>query len=412
MSAYLIRGLVVDPHARSVGFYGSELSMPPAAIKVLIALVGAPGGSLTRKSLVNLTSITGSDASLNQAVYQLRCALRAAGIDPDEIVVTEPWRGYRLASPAHKITTNVRTHRSDLDLAEARLLCEARTSAALKRARLLLLRSLSRDPSTEAMLSLAQVQFLVPALGFGLPCESIPKALQICENLIRRKPVDGRPMAVKALIFFSYLGQRAEAEELFRLAVKISPDSALVRHWFAKALACSSRTTEALRQAKIALSLQPLSLAIRCDLAQIELQFGAARSALRTIRPALEINPSYARANVFYATALEQISDRAIAVKTLSRVVSDEIDDPMAFAWAGASLACLGEDGRAEHALRQLSKRRESGNPFPWFAEAMVHKGLGDKRGSQLAKSKAGNALDASRLWSRLNPLANQFLLN
>lgn len=59
------------------------------------------------------------------------------------------------------------------------------------------------------------------------------------------------------------------AEKEYRRAIELNPSYATARHWYALFLAAMNRPAEAVAEAKRAQELDPLSLVINADLAQV-----------------------------------------------------------------------------------------------------------------------------------------------
>jgi len=404
---FTIGEFVVDSYGQSVRCGPVEASLSPVALRVFLTLIESEAPLRREEIIERVWGPRGNDACLNQAVYELRRGLDRSSPGASRLIVTEPWNGYRLGAPVIRVDDAPSDRRPlDLVIANAQLLSEGRTCKALKSSLRLFQGAELRTGDPEASLGLAQARFLLAAFGGCYPCETIPQAEMALSKLLRANPLDGRALATLSMILWSYRGQVLKAEQLFLEALRQSPDEPIVRHWFAKFLACQGRVEEALRHGKDACAISPASLAIRCDLGQCEIQSGLYRQAIRTLSPVQEANPGYERARLLFSLAQHANGQRADAEHALMDMAERPTQDDMILAWCGSALGRIGHKTHASQVAETLSKRREHGRHIPWIAEKLVYDSIGEEGFAKKSHSRAKAAFDGSDMWVRLNPLA------
>jgi TolB-like protein/DNA-binding winged helix-turn-helix (wHTH) protein/Flp pilus assembly protein TadD len=164
----------------------------------------------------------------------------------------------------------------------------------------------------------------------------------------------------------------------FRRAIELNPGYATAHHWYAWHLTLLGRFDEAITEMRKAENLDPLSLIINADLAEL---LGLAHSYDDSIRQSLktiEMDPNFALAHNQLAQAYLQKHMYAEAVAELQKAVKLSGDSPTCMANLARAYVASGKRSEAVKLLDDLKKRSSPG--YSNAAEiAMIYASLGDK---------------------------------
>ena len=163
----------------------------------------------------------------------------------------------------------------------------------------------------------------------------------------------------------------------FQRAIELNPGYATAHHWYAWHLSLLGRFDEAITEMRKAENLDPLSLIINADLAEL---LGLAHSYDDSIRQSLktiEMDPNFALAHNQLAQAYLQKHMYAEAVAELQKAVELSEDSPTCIANLARAYVSSGQRSEAVKLLDVLKKRSSTG--YSNSSEiAMVYASLGD----------------------------------
>ena len=167
------------------------------------------------------------------------------------------------------------------------------------------------------------------------------------------------------------------AGEEFRRAIHLNPGYATAHHWYAWHLSVMGRHDEAIAEMRRAESLDPLSLIIMAELAELLIASHSYDESIRQSRKALEMDPGFALAHNQLGEAFLQKHMHGEAVAELKKAVELSGGSPTCVANLSRAYVASGERGEAEKLLRDLEKRSATG--YPDHAEiAAIYASLGD----------------------------------
>ena len=170
----------------------------------------------------------------------------------------------------------------------------------------------------------------------------------------------------------------AAAEREFRRAIDLNPGYATAHHWYAWHLSLMGRYGEAVAEMRQARSLDPLSLIINADLAEILLIAHFYDESMRQSRKTIDMDPDFALAHNQLAEAYLQKHMRDDAVTEFQRAVQLSEGSPVCTANLARAYAASGRSAEARQLLTSLQTR--SNPAYSNAAEiAMVYAALGDK---------------------------------
>jgi TolB-like protein/DNA-binding winged helix-turn-helix (wHTH) protein/Flp pilus assembly protein TadD len=163
----------------------------------------------------------------------------------------------------------------------------------------------------------------------------------------------------------------------FRRAIELNPGYATAHHWYAWHLTLLGRFDEAITEMRKAENLDPLSLIINADLAEL---LGLAHSYDESIRQSLktiEMDPNFALAHNQLAQAYLQKHMYSEAIAELQKAVKLSGDSPTCMANLARAYVASGKRSEAVNLLDDLKKRSNPG--YSNAAEiAMIYASLGD----------------------------------
>jgi TolB-like protein/DNA-binding winged helix-turn-helix (wHTH) protein/Flp pilus assembly protein TadD len=163
----------------------------------------------------------------------------------------------------------------------------------------------------------------------------------------------------------------------FQRAIELNPGYATAHHWYAWHLSLLGRFDEAIVEMRKAEDLDPLSLIINADLAEL---LGLAHSYDESVRQSLktiEMDPNFALAHNQLAQAYLQKHMYAEAVAELQKAVKLSGDSPTCMANLARAYIASGKRSEAVKLLDDLKKRSNPG--YSNSSEiAMIYASLGD----------------------------------
>jgi TolB-like protein/DNA-binding winged helix-turn-helix (wHTH) protein/Tfp pilus assembly protein PilF len=170
----------------------------------------------------------------------------------------------------------------------------------------------------------------------------------------------------------------ASAEKEFRLAIDDNPGYATAHHWYAWHLSLMGRHGEAIAEMRKARNLDPLSLIINADLAEILLIAHFYDESVQQSRGTIEIDPDFALAHNQLAEAYLQTHRRDDAIIEFQKAVELSEGSPLCTANLARAYASSGRSADAGQLLTGLKKR--SSPAYSNAAEiAMIYAALGEK---------------------------------
>jgi TolB-like protein/DNA-binding winged helix-turn-helix (wHTH) protein/Tfp pilus assembly protein PilF len=152
-------------------------------------------------------------------------------------------------------------------------------------------RAISRDPNyAQAYAGLADA-YLVLGAGFMPDIEAYEKARAAAEKALDLDK--GLADAYTSLAYEKFVNEldMKGAEERYRRALSLDPNSANAHHWYALYLMGMKRLEEAIVHINRAAELDPLAIAIRYNAATIYMVAGRYNEAAREARRGIEIDP-------------------------------------------------------------------------------------------------------------------------
>jgi TolB-like protein/DNA-binding winged helix-turn-helix (wHTH) protein/Tfp pilus assembly protein PilF len=254
-----------------------------------------------------------------------------------------------------------------------------RTADGLEKALEYFHRAIGKDPNYAAAYSgLADTYALLGDWQYAVmpPKEALPraktaamKALELDDSLS-----EAHASLAFSLDLFDWNWDAAEKE--FRRAIVLNPGYATAHHWYAWHLSGMGRNSEAIAEMKKAENLDPLSLIINADLAELLLIAGFSDESIQQSRKTIDMDPNFAVAHYDLGQALVQkhmYSEAIAELETATKLSADSAICKSTLAYAYAV------SGRRNEALKILNDLTRRSRDFSSAAEiALIYVGLGE----------------------------------
>ena len=252
-----------------------------------------------------------------------------------------------------------------------------RTADGLKVALAYFNQAIEEDPKyAQAYSGLADTYVLLGDWEYEVlsPDEAFPKAKAAAIRALELdNTLSDAHTSLASLGMFDWDWQSAGVE--FRRAIELNPSYATAHQWYAWHLNLLGRKSEAIAEMRKAESLDPLSLIISADMADVLLVVRLYDESIQESRKTLEMDPNFAVAHFELGEAYAQKRMYSEAIAELQRAIalsggSTTFTSNLAYAYAVS--------GRRNEALKIMNdlKTRSSRNPSEI---ALIYVGLDEK---------------------------------
>jgi TolB-like protein/DNA-binding winged helix-turn-helix (wHTH) protein/Flp pilus assembly protein TadD len=210
------------------------------------------------------------------------------------------------------------------------------------------------------------------------PKEAYPKAKAAALKALELDSSLGEAHNSLAFVLDGYDWDLDAGGKEFRRAIELNPGYATAHHWYAWHLALLGRYDEAIAEMKRAESLDPLSLIINADLAELLLLAHSSDESMRQSRKTIEMDPNFAMAHNQLGQAYLQQHMYKEAVVELQKAVQLAGESPTCIANLARAYALSGQKNEA---VKLLSKLKTSSTPGYSHASeiAVIYVSLGDR---------------------------------
>ena len=200
-----------------------------------------------------------------------------------------------------------------------------------------------------------------------------------------------------------YAWNWAEAERNFRRSLALDPNNANTHFWYNEHyLLTVRRWDEAIREARRARELDPLSLTINGAVGRGLYSAGRAEEAVEELRKVVAIDTTFVANNEYLGTAYVALGRYAEAVPVLRRAVDPAVRQSSPLGILGFALAKSGRRAEAQEVLRELLERQRRGYIAP-TSLAVLHAGLGDTTGTFAWLQRALEGRDPFLIYNFVN---------
>jgi TolB-like protein/DNA-binding winged helix-turn-helix (wHTH) protein/Flp pilus assembly protein TadD len=256
-----------------------------------------------------------------------------------------------------------------------------RTANGLKVALAYFNQAIEEDPKyAQAYSGLADTYALLGDWQYAVmtPKEALPKAKAAAMKALELD--DSLSEAHNSLAFclegFDWDFEAAGKE--FRRAIELNPGYATAHHWYAWHLSLVGRNSEAVAEMRKAENLDPLSLIINADLAELLLIAHLSDESIQQSNKTIEMDPNFALAHNQLAQAYLEKHMFGEAIAEIQKAIQLSGGSPTCTTNLARAYAASGKTAAAVGLLNDLKKGSASGDPHT--AEiAMIYAALGNK---------------------------------
>jgi TolB-like protein/DNA-binding winged helix-turn-helix (wHTH) protein/Flp pilus assembly protein TadD len=263
---------------------------------------------------------------------------------------------------------------------KGRFFWNKRTADGLKVAAAYFNEAVDEDPNyAQAYSGLADTYALLGDWQYEAmsPKEALPKAKTAAIKALELNNTLGEAHNSLAFCLDAFDWDFASAEKEFRRAIELNPSYATAHHWYAWHLSLLGRNSEAVSEMKKAKDLDPLSLIISADLAELLLIAHSYDESIQQSRRTIEMDANFALAHNQLAQAYIQKRMFGEAVAELQKAIKLSGGSPTFTANLARAYAAMGRRNEAIELLDDL--RKHSGPGYSDASEiAAVYVALGD----------------------------------
>jgi TolB-like protein/DNA-binding winged helix-turn-helix (wHTH) protein len=178
-----------------------------------------------------------------------------------------------------------------------------RTEAGIRKAIYYFQQAIDRDPSyASGYAGLADAYAVLPTYSTGVPDTSYATARAVAEHALQLDESLAQAHATLGLVECSQFNVAA-GERHYQRAMELDPNYATAHHWHAF---CMNRQNDALAELERARRLDPLSLIISSDEANMLSALHQPERAISLLQPAVALDPNFAQAHRALAVAYAQ----------------------------------------------------------------------------------------------------------
>jgi len=256
-----------------------------------------------------------------------------------------------------------------------------RTADGLEKAVDYFNQAIVKDPNYAAAYSgLADTYALLGDWQYAVmtPKEAMPRAKAAAIKALELDDSLGEAHASLAFCLDGFDWNFEAADREFRRAIELSPSYATGHHWYSWHLALLGRNSEAIAEMTKAENLDPLSLIINHDLAELLLIAHFSDESTEQSRKTIEMDPGFALAHNQLGLAYLERTMFGEAIAELQKAVQLSGGSPTCIANLARAYAASGRKAEAVGLLNDLKKRSARGNAYA-SEIATIDAALGDK---------------------------------
>lgn len=267
--------------------------------------------------------------------------------------------------------------------------------------------ALALDPEyADVYAAMGDAYVLLSSYGGPEPSQSLKIARENAIRALQLNPKLGEAHTVLAAVKVDLDWDWTGAVEEYQQAIRLNPEYPTAHHWYALHLSRLGRHAEAESEIQKALQLDPLSLIIQTDAAEIFYRASDLARATAYLERTIELDPNFADAHMIWGEVDEQKKDLAAAIKEFGIAEKLFHGAPNIVALEGHAFALAGQRERAlkiAHDLENLTKRRYvSGVDI-----GIVYCGLGDSHAAMKWLERAYEYRDKGLNMIAADPLFN-----
>jgi DNA-binding winged helix-turn-helix (wHTH) protein/TolB-like protein/Tfp pilus assembly protein PilF len=259
--------------------------------------------------------------------------------------------------------------------------------------------ALAKDPNY-ALADTGLADSYIQLANYGLiqMKDSYPKAKAALNRALEKDEKLGEAHASLGFVLMNYYWNWTEAEREFKKAVEMNPNYAMAHNWYSQHLAFTGNSQEALREAKIAQEIDPISP--WNNSAFVSFLARQYDEAILAAQKTLELEPNFAVSHMIIGLSYVQKKMYEEGISELQKASAN----PDSRALLGYAYAVAGKKTEARKVITALeqSATEKYVSPFPI---AVAYTGLGEKDRAFAALEKAYEERSWGMGMLRVNPV-------
>jgi TolB-like protein/Tfp pilus assembly protein PilF len=303
----------------------------------------------------------------------------------------------------------VKKHTKDLDsydlYLKGKYYSERMTEEGFKMASKYFQRALEEDPNFAlAHMGLAYINWFSTYWGSAPPETAYPrsKSLILKALSIDRDISDAHNLL--GSIYMNHEWKWEKAEEEYRLALQLNPNNAFSHIYYSFLMTVRERHDEAIKIAKRAFDLDPLSNYIHTLYGASYLYAGQLKNGIKELQAVLDYDPNYFLAYFYLGFNFRANNMLEQARKVYKKAVLLSGNNPMATAALMVTTYELGQIEKAEKLRKELEERAKK-EYIPPICFYLYYKTIGDEDQAYLWIEKCCQVHDSFLPWMRVHPI-------
>jgi len=376
-----IAGLRVVPRGTVFQFRGQETDLQKVAETLNVRAI-VTGRVLQRGDLLSVQAElvdTESNAQLWGARYERKVSDALALQQEISRQVSERIRSKgEAATPARTAGAMTRDPEAYQLYLKGRYHWNKRTGESLEKALGYFQQAVARDPGFAlGHIGVADSYLLLEQYGDRSVTEMTAKAEVALKKALA---IDDGISEAYASLGFVHQNKRQwnESGKAYERAVELNPSYPTARHWYNIYLRQVGRVDEALVQVRKAQELDPLSMIIGSNVADVLAIVGQRDEALREAEKYLEIDPDFAQMLGIVAQLYSRAGRHAEAVAAAKKAMKNSGEASEQISTLAAAYAAAGDRAAAMPLVLRLKEKQARGAADPVYL-ARVYAALGDK---------------------------------
>ena len=273
----------------------------------------------------------------------------------------------------------------------------------MKRALPLFQQAVQLDPNFASAYAGIADNYVIAADAFIPPREAFSKAKEAALKAIELDDSLAEAHASLGLVHYHYDWDWAAAENEFKRAITLNPQSAQSFTLYTHFLAGMKRFDEAKKYGQHALELDPLSVSTHWFLGWGAIYADQLDEAIAEYTKAAELDPDNPWNRMFFGRAYLLKGDRQRGLQEMETAQRLQPDDPLAIAFLGYAYAITGRRADALRVLQRLDEM-EKHRYVSRITRVYVYAGLGDKDKAFEWLEKAYQERSDSLAWFHNDP--------
>jgi serine/threonine-protein kinase len=288
-----------------------------------------------------------------------------------------------------------------------RYLLDSLTRTNLQQARVEFEEAVRLEPEyAPAHASLAMTYMALGALGVLRPDEMRALATPAATTAFRLDPALAEAALAIADVRFRMDWDWAGADDAYRTAIDLNPSFVDARARYARYLAAAGRISDALREARAAAEIDPVSADIHNVVGLMLYYDGQHDAAIAHFRSRL--NDRTARGHVVLARSYAAAGRYVEAIDSLEFAYNASNEDPALRAELARTMADAGDTAGARRILAELYARRRARHDYIAPQDlAYIHTALGERDQAFALLAEAIDERAARLLWLAVDPRVN-----